>query len=298
MEWLNFHHLFYFWTVAHQGSVTRAAAELGLGQPTVSAQLRSLEDDLGEKLFRRVGRNLVLTDAGREALRYADEIFSLGRELLATMRGRRRGSIRFVVGIADVLPKWIAYRLLQPVLALPEPIRVICREDKAERLLMELAGHSLDLVLTDAPPAPTLRIQAFSHLLGECGVSFCATTKLAHAHRRGFPRSLDGAPLLLPAEATAWRGSLDRWFEQQGITPQIVGEFEDSALLNAFGHAGAGIFPVPVVTEADVRRQYRVEVVARVDAVREQFYAVSLERRLKHPAVIAVSEAAREKLFG
>ncbi|MFN8626062.1 MAG: transcriptional activator NhaR [Candidatus Binatia bacterium] len=298
MEWLNYQHLLYFWAVAHRGSVTRAAAELGLGQPTISAQLRSLEENLGEKLFRRVGRNLVLTEGGRDVLRYADEIFSLGQELLDTVRGRRKGSIRFAVGVADVVPKRIAYRLLQPVLALPDPVRVICREDKAERLLMELAAHAFDLVLTDLPPAPTVKVKVFSHLLGECGVSFCASAALARTHHRGFPRSLDGAPLLLPTAPTALRRSLNQWLEAQAIRPRIVGEFEDSALLKAFGQAGAGIFPVPTAIEVDVRKQYGVALVGHASDVRARFYAVSLERRLKHPAVVAITHAARGDLFG
>jgi LysR family transcriptional activator of nhaA len=298
MEWLNYHHLLYFWVVAREGSVTKAAVELRLGQPTISAQLRSLEESLGQKLFRRAGRNLVLTDAGREVLRYADEIFSLGRELLATVRGRQKGAIRFVVGISDALPKLVAYRLLQPALALPEPIRMICRQDKAERLLAELTTHSLDLVLSDAPLAPGASIKAFTHLLGECGVSFCATAKLARVHRRGFPRSLDAAPLVLPTDNTTVRVALDRWFDEQKIRPRVVAECEDGALLKAFGQNGLGIFPVPTITENDVRKQYGVEVVGRVEAIRERFYAISLERRLRHPAVAAITQAAREKLFG
>ncbi len=297
MEWLNYHHLQYFWVVAREGSVTKAAATLRLGQPTISAQLRSLEERLGEKLFRRAGRNLVLTEAGRDVLRYADEIFALGRELLDSVQGRRKGTIRFAVGIADVLPKLVAYRLLQPALALPESIRMICREDKAERLLAALAAHTLDLVLTDKPPAPGLAIKVFTHVLGECGVSFCASTKLARLHRRGFPRSLDAAPLLLPTDNTALRAALDRWFEEQNIRPHVVAECEDSALLKAFGQGGKGIFPVPTVSEDDVRKQYGVEVLGRVDAVRERFYAISLERRLRHPAVVAITAGAREKLF-
>jgi LysR family transcriptional activator of nhaA len=241
---------------------------------------------------------LVLTDAGREVLRYADEIFSLGRELLDTVRGRGKRAIPFVVGIADVLPKLVAYRLLQPALTLPTPIRMIGREDKADRLLTALAAHSLDLVLSDAPPSPSVSIKAFAHVLGECGVSFCAVTKLARAHRRGFPRSLDAAPLLLPTDNTTLRVTLDRWFEEQNIRPRVVAECEDSALLEAFGQDGMGIFPVPTVTEKDVRKQYGVEVVGRVDALRERFYAISLERRLRHPAIVAITQAAREKLFG
>lgn len=298
MEWLNYHHLLYFWVVAREGSVTKAAAQLRLGQPTVSAQLRNLEERLGEKLFRRVGRNLALTDAGRDVLRYADEIFSLGRELLDTVHGRRKGAIRFVVGIADALPKLVAYQLLKTALTLPEPIRMVCREDKAERLLTGLATHTLDLVLTDTPPSPSSSIKAFTHVLGECGVSFCAATTLVRTHRRGFPRSLGAAPLLLPTDNTALRVALDRWFEEQNIRPQVVVECEDSALLKVFGQSGLGIFPVPTITESEVRKQYGVALLGRVEAVRERFYAISLERRLRHPAVVAITQAAREKLFG
>ncbi len=298
MEWLNYHHLLYFWVVAREGSVTRAAAELRLGQPTISAQLRALEDSLGEKLFRRVGRNLVLTDVGRDVLRYADEIFSLGRELLDSVKGRPTGRpMRFLVGVCDVVPKIVAYRLLQPALELPEPVRMICREDKSERLLAELALHSFDLVLSDAPIGPTVKIRAFSHLLGECGVTFFGAAKLARAYRRSFPRSLQGAPVLLPTDNTALRRSLDHWFDELGIHPVVRGEFEDSALLKVFGQAGVGIFAVPSVTESEVRERYGVEMIGRVESVRERFYAISGERRLKHPAVIAITEAARSKLF-
>jgi LysR family transcriptional activator of nhaA len=299
MEWLNYHHLLYFWMVAREGSVTRAAAELRLGQPTISAQLRALEDSLGEKLFRRVGRNLVLTDVGREVLRYADEIFSLGRELLDAVKGRpTRRPMPFVVGVSDVVPKIVAYRLLQPALELPEPVRMICREDKAERLLAELALHRFDLVLSDAPIGPTVKIRAFSHLLGECGVTFFGAAKLARAYRRSFPRSIESAPVLLPTDNTALRQSLDHWFDELGIHPLVRGEFEDSALLKVFGQAGVGIFAVPSVTESEVRERYGVEMIGRVESVRERFYAISGERRLKHPAVIAITEAARSKIFG
>lgn len=298
MDWLNYQHLLYFWMVARRGSVTRAAEELSLGQPTISAQLRKLEESFGEKLFRRSGRGLVLTDAGRDVLRYADEIFPLGQELLDTVRTRRKEPIRFVVGIADVMPKRVAYRLLEPVLSLRDPVRVVCREDKAERLLIELAAHAYDLVLTDMPPAPGIKLKVFSHLLGECGVTFFAAARLARRFARGFPRSLDAAPLLLPTDNTALRGSLQRWFEALGVRPRIVGEFEDSALLEAFGQAGVGIFPVPTAIERDVRKQYGVTPVGRVDEPIAGFHAVTLERRSKLAAVIAIHEAARRGLFG
>ena len=299
MEWLNYHHLLYFWMVAREGSVTRAATELRLGQPTVSAQIRTLEEALGEKLFARVGRNLALTDVGRVVFRYADDIFSLGRELQNTLKGRPTGRpIRFMVGVADVIPKLITYRLLQPALALSEPVRVVCREDESERLLAELAMHRFDMVLTDAPLGLGVKVHAFNHLLGECGVTFFGTAQLARAYRRGFPRSLAGAPLVLPTDNTTLRRSLDEWFDSQGIQPNIVGEFEDSALVEVFGRTGAGIFAAPSAIEKEVQQQYGVERIGRVDSVRERFYAISVERRLKHPAVVAVAEAAREKVFG
>lgn len=299
MDWLNYHHLLYFWVVAREGSIARASQELRLTQPTISAQIQALEETLGEKLFTRAGRSLMLTDMGRTVFRYADEIFSLGRELLDTLKGRPTGRpIRLVVGVADAVPKLIAYRLLEPALQLPEPVRVICREDKPDRLLVGLAVHELDLVLTDAPVGPTVKIRAFNHLLGESGVTLLGIERLAATYRPGFPGSLNGAPFLLPMENTTLRRSLDQWFEAEGIRPVVVGEFEDSALIKAFGQAGTGLFTAPSVIEAEVRQQYGVEVIGRVEAVRERFYAVSVERKLKHPAVVAISEAARQKIFG
>jgi len=299
MEWLNYHHLLYFWVVACHGSVTRAAAELRLAQSTVSTQLRTLEEVLGEKLFARTGRRLVLTDVGRLVFRYADEIFGLGRELLETVKGRPTGQpMRLTVGIADAVPKLIAYRLLGPALTGAEPVRIICREDKPDRLLAQLAVHGLDLVLSDAPIGPTTKVRAFNHLLGECGVTFFAAPALARTCRRGFPRSLGGAPMLLPTDNTALRRSLDDWFESEDIRPRVASEFEDSALLMAFGQAGMGLFPAPSAIERQVRSQYGVVVVGRLDAVCERFYAISGERRLKHPAVVAISEAARQRVFG
>ena len=299
MDWLNYHHLLYFWTVARAGSLAAASAELRLAQSTVSGQIRSLEQSLGEKLFARSGRRLVLTEMGRVVFRYAEEIFTLGRELRDAVKGRPVGKpLSLVVGVADVVPKLVARRLLEPALKLPEPIRLVCREDKPERLLAQLAVHDLDVVLSDGPVAPSLSVRAFSHLLGECGVMFFARAGLAASRRRKFPMSLDGAPMLLPTENTSLRRSLDQWFNARGIQPRIVGEFEDSALLKVFGQTGLGIFPAPSVIADEVQRQYQVRPVGRVDEVRERFYAISVERKLKHPAVIAISEEARHKLFG
>lgn len=298
MDWLNYHHLLYFWTVAREGSIARACEQLHLAQPTISAQLRALEKSLGAKLFTREGRGLALTDTGRVVYRYADEIFTLGRELRDTLRGRPAGrALRLAVGVADVLPKLVAYRLLEPALRLPEPVQVVCSDGKPEPLLAELAQHKLDVVLSDAPLSPGAKVRAFNHQLGECGVSVLGTPALAESFRGAFPDSLDGAPFLLPTANTALRRSLDHWFDARGLSPIVVGEFEDSGLLKTFGQAGAGLFVVPSVVEREVSRQYQVEPLGRVAAVRERFYAISVERRLKHPAVIAISEAARRELF-
>jgi len=297
MEWLNYHHLHYFWAVANQGTIAAACEKLHVAQPTISAQLRALENSLGEKLFKRVGRNLVLTDTGRTVYRYADDIFSLGGELLDTLKGRPTGTpLRFSVGVADVLPKLIAHRLLEPALKLPEPIQLVCRESTPAELLARLAIHELDLILSDSPIGLDVRVRAFNHLLGECGIMIFGSEELA-THRRRFPRSLDGAPFLMPASNTSLRRSLDFWFDSEDIRPSVVGEFDDSALLKVFGQAGAGMFAAPDVIEKEIRRQYGVRVVGRVESVRERFYAISVERKVKHPAVVAIAEAAREKLF-
>lgn len=298
MEWLNYHHLLYFWTVARLGSVSAAAVELRLAQPTVSGQLRVLENQLGEKLFVRSGRRLVLTDMGHTVYRYADEIFGLGRELMDVVKGRPTGHpLRLVVGVADVVPKLIAYRLLAPAFALTEPVRVVVREDHSDRLLAELSVQGLDLVLSDAPIGPTVKVRAFNHLLGESGVTFFAAPAIAKRLTGGFPKSLNGADMLLPTDNTALRRSIDQWFDRQQIRPRIVGELEDSALLKAFGQAGVGVFPAPTVIQTEVQAQLGVRALGSVDTIRERYYAITVERRLKNPAVVAISEAARSGLF-
>jgi LysR family transcriptional activator of nhaA len=298
MAWLNYHHLLYFWTVAREGTIARACTQLHLTEPTVSGQLRALETALATKLFDRVGRNLVLTDAGRVVYRYAGEIFTLGRELQDTLKGRPSGRPpRLVVGVAETLPKVIVYRLLQPALRLPETVQIICDQGKPDYLLAQLAVNAVDIVLADTPVSPTTKIRAFNHLLGECGVSIMATPKLAAAYRRGFPKSLDGAPFLFPAENTVLRRSLEQWFDAVGIRPQVCGEFADSALLKVFAQNGAGVFAVRAAVERETRRLHDVRLVGHVKSIRERFYAISVERKLKHPAVLAITEAARAKLF-
>lgn len=298
MDWLNYNHLFYFWLVAREGSIARACEQLQVTQPTISTQIRNLERSLGEKLFTRAGRGLQLTEAGRTTFSYADEIFSLGRELRDTLKDRPTGRpLRLTVGVSDVLPKLIVYRLLEPAFRLATPVQIVCREGKAEFLFAELAMHALDLVLNDAPVGTLVKVRAFSHLLGECPVSIFGTAELARVYRRGFPNSLNGAPFLLPTNNTSLRRSLEQWFDSQGIRPDVRGEFEDHALLKAFGQAGIGLFPAPAAIEKEIARQYCVREIGRIDSVHERFYAISVERKIKHPAVIAIAETARGQLF-
>ena len=298
MEWLNYHHLLYFWTVAKEGSIARACQELRLAQPTISGQIRALEETLGEKLFTRSGRRLTMTDTGRMVFQYADEIFGLGRELTEVLKGRPRGRpIRFIVGISDLIPKLIAYRILQPVFTLAHPVRLVCYEDEPEDLLARLSAHKLDLVLTHTPAHSAVGIRVFSHRLGSSGVSLFAASATAARYRKDFPARLDGAPFLLPMERSALRRDLEHWFSIHNIHPRVVGEFQDNALLNVFGHSGAGIFAAPTAIEDEVKRYVRVVAVGTLDSITEEFYAVSAERKIKHPAVATITESARNELF-
>jgi LysR family transcriptional activator of nhaA len=296
LDQLNFHCLYSFWTVAREGSISRACEKLFLAQPTVSGQLRALEKSLGQKLFARAGRGLALTETGNFVFRYADDIFALGQELLEGVAGQALvPPMRLVVGVADVLAKSVAYRLLQPALAF-EDVRVVCREGRSEQLLAELSLHRLDLVLSDSALNPSLSIKAFSHLLGESGVTFVGVSALAGKFKKKFPGSLNGAPFYLPMDNTALRRSLDDWFDAQGIRPSIRAEFEDSALMKSFGREGRALFVIPTVVEEDVCRQFDVRPIGRTDAVKERYYAISPERRIKHPGVLAVSAEARRLL--
>ena len=268
MEWLNYHHLLYFWVVAREGGLVPAGKVLRLSHPTLSAQVHALEDHLGEKLFTKVGRKLALTEMGRVVYRYANEIFSLGREMVDTVKGRATGSpLRLDVGVVDVVPKLVVRRLLQPALSLTEPVRLVCHEDSYEKLLGDLAMHMLDLVSSDAPVPAGSTIRAFNHLLGETGVSFFGTASLAQSYKRGFPKSLDQAPMLLPVEGLTVRRSLDQWLDKNDIKPRIVAEFEDSALMKVFGSDGLGIFAAPTAVEAEVIAQYGVHLLGRIDLV-------------------------------
>jgi LysR family transcriptional regulator, transcriptional activator of nhaA len=296
MEWLNYHHLLYFWTVARTGSIAAASKELRLASPTISNQIRKLENDLGEELLQRSGRKLILTDMGRIAMRYADEIFSLGQEFTSALKERPTGRpLRFCVGIADVLPKVIAFRLIEPALRLQVPMHLICREDRPDHLLADLAVHDVDVVLSDAPASPSSNIRAFNHLLGQCGITFLAPKKLAFL-KKGFPRSLDGAPFLLPLDNTAVRRDLDEWFHSKNLRPTIVGEFADLALLRVFAEEGLGAFAIPTVMEEAMRR-YGFQKIGATEDIGIRFFAISVERQLRHPAVVAVCDAARNSLF-
>ena len=295
---INYKHLHYFWVTAKQGSIARASERLHLTPQTISGQLSLLEQQLGESLFVRAGRNLELTDTGRLVLTYADKIFALGGELEGVIHNLPAGRpLMFKVGVVDVVPKSIAYRLLAPALQLPESVRIICRENSIDSLLAELALHRIDLVIADSPIPPGINVRGFNHQLGECGISFFAAPELATTLTDDFPHSLNAAPLLLPGEMTVAQSRLLKWLNKLNIHPRIVGEFDDSALMKAFGQAGAGVFIAPTPIASEVEKQYGVISIGKTDDVREQFYAISVERKISHPAVAAITETAREWLF-
>jgi LysR family transcriptional activator of nhaA len=298
MEWLNYHHLLYFWMVARTGTIARASEELRLAQPTISGQIRTLEQRLGEKLFRRSGRRLVLTDVGQVVYEYADEIFGLGQELLETLQGRPTGRpMRLTVGISSALPKTLVHHLLEPALHLDPPPVLICRVDKTDQLLAELSIQRFDLVLSDEPVSGPIRVKAFNHVLGTSRTTIFGTPDLVRTYRPGFPGSLSGAPFLLPTVNTLLRRGLDRWFEHERIRVRTVAEFEDSALLKHFGARGEGLFAAATALEEDLLRDHDVQVVGRTDQVEDTFYAITIERRIKHPAVQAIVDASRAHVF-
>ena len=298
MSSLNLKHLRYFWAVAANGTIAHASEILHVTPQTISGQLRELEEQLGAKLLTKSGRNLVLTDTGRVVFSYADEIFRLGSELQDVLAGRTPGvTLTLTVGVAMVVPKLLAYRILEPVLAMQEPVRLVCQEAPLADLLADLSVHKLDLVLADSPMSPTMNIRAYNHLLGESGISFFAARSMARKYATRFPRCLEGAPMLMPTASSALRRMLAQWFEQKNIKPVVVAEFEDRALMKAFGEAGTGIFTSPTALENDVVSKYGVRVIGRTVDIKERFYAISAERRIKHPAVSAITETARSELF-
>ncbi len=298
MQWLNYHHLLYFWMVAKEGSIAQASKRLRLAQPTISTQIRTLEENLGVELFDRSGRRLVLTDVGRVAYRYADEIFSLGNEMLDVLRDRPPGRpLRFHVGVTCTLDNLLVHRLLAPVLSASEGTNVVCQEDKFESLLTLLARHELDVVLSDAPLSSKLSVRAFNHPLGESTTSVFAPGNIAPKYRRNFPASLDHAPFALPTAGSTLRRELDRWFDDQDLHPQIIGQFDDNATVALFAQSSGALFAGPSVIEKEIKRHYGVHVVGRTDAVRQRYVAISTERRLKHSGVISLVDAAKAGLF-
>ena len=294
---LNYHHLRYFWAVARAGSIAKACQELRVSASSVSTQIKILETCLGVDLFDRIGKRMVLTDAGRHVHAYAEQIFSLGREMTASVRHFPADKpLRLRVGLADVIPKLFAQRLLQPALAIGRDVHLICREDRVERLEAELAAYRLDVIIADRRLSQP-KIKAYSHLIGECEVALFGTPELADRYRRRFPYSLENAPLLVPTDNNDLRRQLDRWLAETAVVPRIVGEFDDTALMKEFGARGLGIFPAFLPCDKEVRRRYGTRRVGIADSVRARIYAITLERKLKHPAVMALYDTAREDVF-
>ncbi|HJV74520.1 MAG TPA: transcriptional activator NhaR [Noviherbaspirillum sp.] len=295
---INFRHLYYFWVVAKEGSITRAAERLEVAVQTISAQLALLEQSLGKALLAPQGRRLVLTEAGRVALGYADQIFLLGEQLQEVLTESDVGqTMRLTVGLSDSLPKLTASRLLEAALNLPQKVKLVCHEDDFESLLGELSVHKLDVVLTDRPVPSGTTLRVFSHLLGESEIMLFGLPELAKRYRPNFPASLKGAPLLLPTRNHAIRGRLDHWFETHDVRPDVVGEFDDNALLNTFGRSGLGLFPASFALADAVKEQFGAVPVGELTEVREQFYAISNERKIKHPAVEAILTAVHGGVF-
>lgn len=297
---MNFKHLYYFWQVARSGGVARAGERLHLTPQTVSGQVALLQEDLGATLFVKRGRSLELTEAGRLAFGYAEDIFALGAELQESLRNYAAAGrpVEFRVGVSDAVSKTIACRLIEPATQISTPVRVVCREWKLDSLLAELAAHRLDLVIAGAPIPASVSVRAYNHRLGESGVSFFAAPALIGRLKGRFPACLDGAPMLIPGVDAAIKSRLDRWYEAKNIKPRVVGEFDDSALMKAFGQRGAGVFIGPSVLEAEIESQYDVRTVGRTREIVEEFFAISVERRVTHPCVIAITETARDSLFG
>lgn len=298
MEWLNYHHLRYFWTVARKGGVRKAAEELHVSQPSISAQLRLLEESLGQKLFRRSGRNLVLTETGQLVLDYADEIFSAGRELMNAVKQRPgKHPVRVNIGLTDAFPKLIAFQILRAAFRSEAAVHMICREGEIGPLVSHLQAHRLDIVLADEPASSALKAKTFNHRLGRSGVTFCAVPSLAAKLRRNFPQSLDGAPALLPTQNMGMRAALETWFDSKAIRPRLVGEFEDSALMEVCSTGGRGFTAVHTVVDRAALKHFGLRVIARVDECGTDFYAITAERRVKHPAAVAITEHAYSSVF-
>lgn len=297
---MNFKHLHYFWVTAKAGGIMRAGEQLHTTPQTLSGQIKLLEDWLGRKLFRKSGRNLELTEDGHLALGYADQIFALGAELETAVRQAHGGQrlLDFKVGVADSVTKSIAYRLLEPALAIAEPVRLVCSEGKFPDLLAQLALNRLDLVIADEPMSKRISVKAFNHPLGRTAMSFFCAPGLRSQLKGAFPGCLNGFPLLIPGAQASVRQQLEGWLTRHQIHPRFIGEFDDAALMSAFGREGRGAFMAPTVMEQDTVAQFGVEVIGRTEELVDEFYAVSVERRITHPCVVAITDAARGQLFG
>ena len=298
MRHLNYNHLLYFWTVAREGSIAKASEALHITPQTISGQLKLLEDAVGDALFQRVGRGLSLTETGQVVNLYADEIFSLGSELTQRVKNKMTGlPAELNVGIVSSIPKLIAFKTLAPALELDERIRIVCSEGELDQLLADLAVHRLDLVISDRQIPARLNVKAFNHKLGDSQISFFAHRKIAAKYSRNFPNSLDGAPMLLPVKTNEMRRNLEDWFEEINVVPDIIAEFDDSALLKAFGEAAIGIFPAPSAIRNQIQQMYHSKIIGTIESVSESYYAISPERKLKHPGVVKITEEARARLF-
>lgn len=298
VDWLNYHHLLYFWTMAKEGSIKAACEKLGLAQPTISTQLKQLERRVGEKLYERVGRNLVLTEVGQVVFRYADEIFTIGEELVDTLNHRPTGRPQKLhVGIPEVLPKLIAFRLLEPVLSFDQDVRLVCKEGPMEQLLADLADHRLDVVLSDAPAGAFARVKVYNHELGRCGIGLFGVPALCQRYSDNIPDSLADAPFMLPASGTELRRSVDSWLDHCDLRPRILGEIDDTALLKVFAEAGLAFVPGPLAIRREIEQQFGLQLLIELPGAEERFFAITAERKLKHPAVVAFSELARSELF-
>jgi LysR family transcriptional activator of nhaA len=298
VEFLNYHHLRYFWAVAQEGGLRRAAARMRVSQPTISAQLGALESMLGQKLFRRSPRGLALTETGQRAFSFAQEIFALGQELVQSVKQPPQARpLRIHIGIADSVPKLVSHEIIKPIFRMEQPVQATCMQGKTADLLAQLAVYRLDLVLADEAAPSSLHVKAFNRLLGECGVSFCAAPALARKLRRRFPESLDRSPVLLPT-ASPLRRSLEKWFQTRRLRPRLAAEYDDAALMKVAAAEGLGFFALPNLALAETLSRYGFEVIGEAPECREQFYAISSDRRISHPGVAAITSSARRRLFG
>jgi LysR family transcriptional regulator, transcriptional activator of nhaA len=298
VEFLNYHHLRYFWVVAKEGGLRKAAEKLHVSQPTISAQIAALEGVVGEKLFHRGGRALALTESGQHVFIYAEEIFSIGQDLLDSVKQRPTSRpLRLRLGVADALPKLVTYQIIKPIFGLPQPVQLSCWETKVSDMLDELTAYRLDLVLADEPTSSGVTTNVFNHFLGECGVTFCAEPRLAAKLRRGFPKSLNGAPALLPMSNSGLRRSLEKWFHAIGVRPRMVGEVEDPAFVNVLALQGLGFMTVPTLVAKETFTRFGFRAIGRTDDCKQQFYAIAPERKLTHPAVAAITSHAKAALL-